>query len=225
MKTLWKLFPVLFLLHLSIIHAQSYLPVQLIYFKYELSDSTVNLFWGTATEVQCYGFNVEKNSSSNWETIGFVPGHGDSNIPWDYSLADTNVIYGNTYLYRLKQIDLNGQFVYSDTLSVSVVTGIKRIRNKFPSNFSVSQNYPNPFNPTTEIKYSLPLSSTVNLKLFNILGRQVKVLVNGIQRAGYYKCQWNAENLASGVYIYVLNANSTDGQTKYQSVKKMVLLK
>jgi hypothetical protein len=81
------------------------------------------------------------------------------------------------------------------------------------------QNYPNPFNPVTTIKYDLPNTSEVSLIIYDILGRKVKELVNTKQQAGRYDIQFNASNLASGVYIYQLVAE------KYISSKKMILLK
>ena len=171
-----------------------------------------------------YGFEVERRNpllnplqgvdANAWEKIGFVKGNGNSNSPKSYSFIDDNPLNGRAE-YRLKQVDNDGNHKYS---SIVTVTSI-------PAQFSLEQNYPNPFNPTTAIKYSLPFSSNVKLVLYNMLGQQVKVLVNGTQGAGYYKYQWNADNFPSGVYIYLLNANSTDGQKNYKSVKKMVLLK
>ncbi len=219
MKSILKPLPVLFLIYTVLLHAQAHLPVQLVYFKYELSDSTVNLSWGTATEVQCYGFNVERYSSSNWETIGFVPGHGDSNIPWDYSLADTDVVYGNTYLYRLKQIDLNGQYIYSDTLSVSVITGLINIGKNFPSNFSVSQNYPNPFNPSTNIDVQIPESGKLMLRVYNISGRLVFIKDYGQRFSGEYTVSFNGSNLSSGVYFYTISAG------RFKLTRSMILIK
>ena len=219
MNALRKLFPVLFLLYPVYMHAQANLPVQLVYFKYELSDSTVNLLWRTATEVQCYGFNVERYSASNWETIRFVPGHGDSNIPWNYSLADTDVVYGNTYLYRLKQIDLNGQYIYSDTLSVSVITGIIKIEKIIPSNFSVSQNYPNPFNPSTNIDVQIPEISKIILRVYDIGGRLVFIKDYGERFSGEYTLSFDGSNLSSGVYLYTVSAG------RFKLTRSMILIK
>jgi hypothetical protein len=88
-----------------------------------------------------------------------------------------------------------------------------------PTAFELAQNYPNPFNPSTTIQYSIKERSTVELVLYDILGRQVKVLVNEEQDAGYYKIQFNAGILASGVYLYRIQAGD------FIETKKMVLLK
>ncbi|MEG8946109.1 Ig-like domain-containing protein [Rosettibacter firmus] len=96
--------------------------------------------------------------------------------------------------------------------SVETITGI-------PNSFSLSQNYPNPFNPSTVIDYQIPVQSKVDLKVYDILGREVAVLVDEIQNPGNYRVTFNASNLSSGVYYYRLKANN------YSESKKMILLK
>jgi flagellar hook assembly protein FlgD len=88
-----------------------------------------------------------------------------------------------------------------------------------PKEYSLAQNYPNPFNPVTTIRYGLPVDSRVTLKIYNILGQEVKTLVNEAQGAGYKEIEWNASNLASGVYMYRLTAGN------YSDVKRMLLIK
>jgi flagellar hook assembly protein FlgD len=88
-----------------------------------------------------------------------------------------------------------------------------------PKTFGLSQNYPNPFNPVTTIKYQLPTAVKVTIKIYDLLGREVQTLVNGVQEAGYYNIDWKALNFASGIYFYKIEAGN------YTSVKKMVLLK
>jgi hypothetical protein len=101
------------------------------------------------------------------------------------------------------------------------VTGVKKLNYIVPKQFSVSQNYPNPFNPGTIINYALPKSSLVTIKISNILGQEVKTLVNGVQQAGNYSVQWNGDNnfgrlVASGVYLYRVEAG--------QNVKTMKMM-
>ena len=88
-----------------------------------------------------------------------------------------------------------------------------------PVSFLLFQNYPNPFNPTTTITYSLPKSSFVTLKCYDLLGREITTLVNEEKHKGTYKVTWNAQNIPSGVYFYKFTAG------EYSNVKKMVLLK
>ena len=101
----------------------------------------------------------------------------------------------------------------------SEVTAVKKENNPVPSSFALEQNFPNPFNPTTMIRYSIPKSGMVTLKIYNILGQEVATIVNGHQTAGTYTASFNASRLASGVYFYRLSVGN------FNNVKKMLLLK
>jgi len=116
-------------------------------------------------------------------------------------------IFINTY---------QGVFRFLDTLTV---TDIKDVRNNLPESFLLQQNYPNPFNPTTSISYSIKEMGLVTLKIFDVLGREVSVLVNEVKEPGKYNINFDASKLSSGVYIYLLNAGS------FTSSKKMILTK
>ncbi len=198
------------------------IPVELITFNASVINNKVNLFWSTATELNNQGFEVERASSltspsqEDWEKIGYVPGFGTTTEPKSYSFTDGDVTTG-TYHYRLKQIDFDASFEYFNEVSVEV--------DFTPKDYTLYQNYPNPFNPATTIKYSLPYTSNVKIVIFNMLGEAVNELFNGVQDAGYYDIGWNAGSIASGIYFYSIQANSTDGQQEFQSVKKMLLLK
>ena len=98
-------------------------------------------------------------------------------------------------------------------------TGVKKIKNDLPTRFMLSQNYPNPFNPTTVIRYSIPQAGNVTLKVFNVLGKEVRTLVNNFQHPGSYSVNFNAAGLASGLYFYRLSSGN------FVSVKKMLLIK
>ncbi len=91
--------------------------------------------------------------------------------------------------------------------------------DKLPDNFELGNNYPNPFNPTTLIQYSLPENVFVTLKVFDMLGREVAVLVNAYQEAGYKSVEFDAKDLPSGIYIYKISAG------KFISAKKMILIR
>jgi hypothetical protein len=202
------------------------LPVELSSFSAIVYGNTVNLKWQTKTEVNNYGFEVERSltptpsqreGAFKWEKIGFVNGHGNSNSPRDYSFLDKSVTSGK-FTYRLKQIDTDGKYEYSKEVEVDL---------GLPKNYALGQNYPNPFNPTTEINYKLPVESNVQLQIFTIAGELVKTLVNEKQSAGSYNIDFDASNLASGTYIYRLKANdpSLNSGQGFVQTKKMTLTK
>ena len=198
----------------AIVEDGSNLPVELTTFTALSVNSGVELKWATATEVNNYGFEVERKSNNTWDNIAFVPGHGNSNSPKQYSYTDKNLTNGNTFQYRLKQIDNEGTFEYSNTIEVNAV----------PSRFELSQNFPNPFNPSTTIKYYTPKNSFVTLKVYDMLGREITTLVNEQIASGYHEVNWNGldskgESVSSGVYIYRLTAGN------FTQTKKMNLLK
>jgi hypothetical protein len=186
------------------------LPVELVSFTADVNDLSVQLNWITETEVNNYGFNIERSvGAGKWLKIGFVEGHGNSNSPKQYSFIDKNLIGGSRFSYRLKQIDNDGTFEYSDEVEVILI----------PTIFVLAQNYPNPFNPGTTIKYQLPASSKVTLKVYDVLGNEVIALLNEEKEAGTYEFIFNASNYSSGVYLYRLEAGS------FVETKKMVLMK
>lgn len=187
------------------------LPVELTSFTGSVSNNIVTLKWATATEVNNYGFDVERRVSNteNWQKIGFVAGNGNSNSQKDYSYVDKNLAGGSTFTYRLKQMDNDGAFTYSDAVEVTLV----------PDKFELYQNYPNPFNPTTNIKFSLPEASRVVINIYNMLGEKVMELANGEFDSGYQEVNLNATGLSSGMYVYSLETQN------FKAVKKMVLMK
>jgi hypothetical protein len=187
------------------------LPVELIAFFAQITENKVLLSWQTATEVNNYGFEVERKTDlvDNWENIGFVDGHGNSNSVKDYSFVDDNPL-GSELSYRLKQIDTDGSFEYSEIVTVT---------SELPLEYKLSQNYPNPFNPSTVIEFAIPTSGNVSLKVFNSLGEEVAELVNSKMIAGYHSVNFNATNLSSGIYFYRISASS------YTKTNKMLLIK
>ncbi|MDP2303938.1 MAG: T9SS type A sorting domain-containing protein [Ignavibacteria bacterium] len=196
------------------------LPVELVSFNALIVKNKVELNWATATEVNNYGFEIERSvvsvqssvisgQISEWQKIGFVQGNGNSNSPKEYSFADNSATTGK-YAYRLKQIDNDGTYKYSNEIEVDL--GI-------PVEFLLQQNYPNPFNPETVINYQLPVSGNVSLKVFDMLGREVATIVNEVQKAGTYDVSFNGKDLTSGVYFFRLQAGD------FIKINKMTLMK
>lgn len=203
------------------------IPVELVSFTVESYGDEVYLKWSTATEINNLGFEIERKfalttEQSEWITIGFKEGKGTITEPQSYLFIDSYPINGKLY-YRLKQIDFNGKYEYSDLVEIEF--------NAF-SEYLLEQNYPNPFNPSTKIKYSIPnverhrdaSLQIVTLKVYDVLGNEVATLVNEEQMAGIYEVEFNSHsgegrNLTSGVYFYQLKADN------YFETKKMILLK
>jgi hypothetical protein len=187
------------------------LPVELSLFTANLSKNEIKLFWKTETEVDNYGFEVERRiDNKEWNQITFFPGNGNSNSPKEYSYDDKELFAGGSrFQYRLKQIDNGGSFEYSDVVEVEIV----------PEQYELSQNYPNPFNPSTTIQFSLPKQTQLKINLFNMLGEQVATIAEGMYESGYHKVTFNASGLPSGTYIYRFESGD------FVQVKKMILLK
>lgn len=186
-------------------------PVELVSFTADVKDYTVQLNWRTATEVNNFGFEIERRfDEGEWYNIGFVEGQGTSISPKSYSFTDKSPAGGSRFQYRLKQMDTDGSFEYSSIVEVEIV----------PLQYQLSQNYPNPFNPNTVIEFSLPDNvNNVRLSIYNALGEKVAVLVNTALVAGKYSYQWNAQNVATGIYIYELRTDN------FTSARKMSLVK
>lgn len=199
------------------------LPVELTFFTVTLDGSKVQLRWQTETEVNNYGFDILRSSfqstpyqaedgegKSGWENIGFVEGFGNSNSPKEYEFIDYPAEYSETYYYKLKQIDNDGTFEYSEEISVSL---------NAPNTYSLSHNFPNPFNPDTRIEFTIPVQQFVSLKIYNMIGELISVIVNEVKEAGRYSMTFNTANLPSGNYIYQIITPDFTAHRKMTLVK------
>ena len=201
------------------------LPVELSTFESNVNGREVNLNWETKTEANSNRYEVEralantKDATLNWTSIGTVKAAGSSSSSRKYSYTDKNLQSGK-YLYRLKMIDFDGSYKYS---------GVVENEISLPKNFELSQNYPNPFNPSTRINYNIPFDSRVTLDVYNITGERMGQIVNEEQSAGYYTVSFSSSalnrSIASGVYIYKINAVDKSTGNIFTSIKKMMLLK
>lgn len=187
------------------------LPVQLASFTASVQNArTVRLDWMTLSETNNFGFEVQKalQHTNTFVTIpnSFIPGHGTTLEPHLYTFVDTTASPG-VWLYRLKQIDLDGTVHYSEPIEAGITTSVAEAA--LPNTFALEQNYPNPFNPSTTITFRLPNVGSpihVTLRVFDILGLEVATLVNEPKQPGVYKVTWSATNIPSGVYVYRLSA-------------------
>ena len=220
----------------------NFIPVELISFTADINGNSVFLNWQTATETNNRGFEIERTSPHPstlpdrqagyqgeggeagrcWEMIGFIPGNGTTTEPTSYSFTENGVTSG-VYQYRLKQIDFDGSFKYSDIVEVKL---------QAPSEFSLEQNYPNPFNPSTKIKYEIAERGFVTIKIYDILGNEIETLVNEEKPAGTYEVEFTGhsdegQNLVSGVYFYQLRISGPETSSGHTIVRtnKMLLMK
>lgn len=191
---------------------ESLLPVELTSFTAQVTSSNVNLSWTTATEINNLGFEIERSvDNKNFITVGFVKGSGTVTEPKSYLFKDNYSVKGTqTVYYRLKQVDYNGTYDYSDAISVVL---------DIPAEYSLGQNYPNPFNPSTKIKYSVPQNGLVSIVVYDVTGQVVSTLVNEVKEAGNYEVDFNAAGLSSGIYFYIMTSN------EFTQIKKMSILK
>lgn len=187
------------------------LPVELTSFTGSANGRTVELVWKTATEINNSGFEVQKNSNGSWSKVGFVGGAGTSNTPHAYSFSDLNSAVSK-YSYRLKQIDRGGKFTYSNAVEVTTTLSAE--------DFKLSQNYPNPFNPSTKLSFAAKNAERTTVKVYNVVGQEVATLFNEVAQPNQvYSMTFDARNLQSGTYFYVLHSASRN------EVKKMMLMK
>lgn len=190
-------------------------PVELTSFSAVGTKNGVQLNWETATEINNQRFEIERsNDSQNFTIVGFVNGKGTTTEKSSYSFIDKGVSEGK-YYYRLKQVDYNGAYEYSEVIEVEF---------SVPQVFSLAQNYPNPFNPATTLSFGLPVESNITLSVYNSLGELVKVVAQGTLQAGTHNMNFEAVDLPSGIYLYTLNAKGSDG-VEFTQTAKMLLLK
>ncbi|MGA9115880.1 MAG: metallophosphoesterase [Bacteroidota bacterium] len=190
-----------------------------------LPQGSVQVEWTTMSEINNYGFEVQRSPlpDAGFETIpnSFLPGHGTTITPHSYRFVDSSAAPGLRW-YRLKQIDLDGTLHYSHSVEASPVAAVAA--HPLPAAYSLGPNYPNPFNPSTTVAYALPLKGHVHIQVFDLVGREVATLVDGVVEAGYHRGVWDGRGpdgrvMGSGVYFCRLEAGS------HVELRKMLLLR
>jgi hypothetical protein len=174
----------------------------------------VKVGWQTLSEINTYRFYVQRHGQE-WQTIDSVNAGGTSLSPRNYAVIDSNVT-GGTWMYRIKEVDLNGSTHYSETATTTLLA-IES--DPVVRAYALEQNFPNPFNPNTTIQYSLPAAVHVKLTVFNMLGEETATLVNQTRPPGTHTVRFDGSRLSSGLYFYRLEAGN------YVEMKKLVLIK
>jgi hypothetical protein len=184
-------------------------------------DGQATLYWTTESEVNNLGFYLVRSEVGREGYVrvnqGLISGHGTSEAHHEYSYVDRGLVNGVTYTYKLVDVDLEGVRTTHGPISVTAAAQV-------PSDYALSQNYPNPFNALTTITYSIPEDSHVSVKVFNVLGAEVRALVDQHHKANTYQATWDGKDadgmsVASGVYFCTMEAG------EFSQTTKMVFLK
>ena len=184
--------------------------------------------WYVGTDVKgtydATGVATSSDGITNWKKYASNPVLATSPARWDATWAEAGTVLqlGDTlhmWYEGYTSPETANRIMIGHAMSPLIASGIAGENQELPATFFLSQNYPNPFNPSTIISYELPRVSNVTLRIFNALGQEVALLVNGQKEAGNYQTTWNASNIPSGVYFYRLQAGG------YVETKKMVLLR
>ena len=197
-----------------IIEDSTTIPVELNNFTAIADEGKVYLSWETSSEINNNGFYIERRdvvdeNEIDWTEIGFEQGKGTTTERNFYSFKDVP-FYDGTYHYRLRQVDYDGSFTYSNEVEVNLFS---------VKSFELSQNYPNPFNPSTTISFQLPEESFISLKVYDAIGTEVETIAEGEYPAGVHEVIFSADNLSSGLYLYRIISGNNELTRKMLVVK------
>ncbi|MGE5436279.1 MAG: choice-of-anchor D domain-containing protein [Syntrophothermus sp.] len=191
-------------------------------FTASVTNNRVYLKWNSSKEKDFQYYAIYRSTDPNFSA--------DTMKKYTYTTIDTayvdnNVSMNQKYYYKIAAMDYAGNRSTSTNAEIAVLSDVNDEGKAIPKEYSLEQNFPNPFNPSTVIRYSLPYESRVKVSIFNSLGQLVNELVDKIEASGNYEKAFNAGNLPSGIYIYSISVQSTDGKNSFSSVKKMMLVK
>jgi hypothetical protein len=194
-------------------------PVALSSFTATGQEGAIEVNWTSQTEVNALAYHLRRSESADgrYEEIARLEAQGNSETAVSYRYVDENVDPGQTYYYMLVDEDLQGKKTHHGPVFAAASDGT-------PSAYSLLPNYPNPFNPSTAIGYAIPQDDHVALTVYNVLGQEIRTLVDARQAAGTYTVMWDGKDAAghhlnSGVYFYSIKAGD------YTETRKMVLMK
>jgi len=197
---------------------QILVPVELTSFTAQQSYGTVTLEWVTQSESENLGYYIYRaDEKGSFERISntMIPGAGTSATMHTYGYSDVNVLAGQTYQYKLADVDYNGRLNFSEAIEVTV---------NAPDNFSLEQNYPNPFNPTTVIPFKIKQAGAVRLEIYNLKGQTIATLINRQMEAGSHTVVWDGKDgkgntVPSGSYICKMKVN------EFEQIRMMEFIK
>jgi len=188
--------------------------------------ATLEFYAGYSTDWLAYAtlkLKISTNGGTNWTQIWEAVNDGQ---PWSWRYQNVDITpYANNSNIKIawQYVGNDGDAAAIDNVKLTgfvTVTDVKEEESeRIPNNYELSQNYPNPFNPSTTIRYSIPNSGKVKLVVYDVLGREVKTLINQEQNAGTYSVDFNAEGLSSGVYFYRLSSG------QFSETRKLILLR
>jgi len=186
-------------------------PVELSLFTADIQENKVVLNWRTESELNSSHFEIERRSAAGeFQTLATIKSAGTTTVPQNYNYTDNTILIEDALFYRLKQVDTGGKVHYSNELKVEVEVQLP--------NYILWPNYPNPFSARTIICYQIPRMERVTIKIYDILGREVKTLFDQYQQSGIYHIPFNANALRSGIYFYRVKAGS------FSKTRKLILL-
>ncbi len=194
-------------------------PVELLGFTGSVKAAGIELLWETASETNNSGFEVQRKltNEQEWNQVAFVGGAGTAVTNKYYSFLDKKVKTGETYSYRLRQIDNDGTVSCSSSNTITITYDLI-------GNLELFQNTPNPFNSETTLSYYLPIDTDIKLDIIDIYGKVVKVLANGTVKAGKTIVNWDGRDsegslVPSGTYIYRILAGKESKTQKMTIVR------
>ena len=199
------------------------LPVSLTSFSAQSRNQSVVLSWHTESEIENLGFIIQKRlpESGDWllvadyTTCEALAGHGSTSEAHEYSYTDAAVVPGATYSYRLGDVDYKGKVTWHKEVEVKVEAENAQV----PLVFGLKPAYPNPFNPSVTIPYSLAEDGQMSLKVYNLRGELVEVLISTYALKGTYSYNWSPQNLSAGIYLVRLQSGN------HTSMQKIVFVK
>jgi beta-lactamase superfamily II metal-dependent hydrolase len=182
-------------------------------------DETIRILWKTESEEGTLSWEVERSTQQNigYAKIGSLPGHGTTSQPHDYEFTDNQELTAGTYWYRLCEVDLSGKRNYYGPVSVDFRPG-------GVWEFALGAARPNPFNRITSISYQIAKAGAASLKLYNVLGQEVRSLADGEHSAGVHRVSWDGRDgqgrrVSSGVYFYRLKSGENEASGKLLFVR------